>query len=82
MAKKELTTAQAKALNDAEAYFKRAYDEARARLSATDFGSGSAEPHFECMRCDCDGYTPPKHGGGNCKTPRCGHSFFSHNIPT
>jgi hypothetical protein len=82
MGTRHLTEAQAKALDDIEAHLEDAYADARERLAAVGIGGRETEPHFECLRCDCDSFTSPgMHGDGNCATPLCGHSFRSHNIP-
>lgn len=84
MASKTLTETQKKAIVDADAYMKQAFEEARRRLSDAGLAMDN-DAHFECLLCDCEGYTPGP--GGGCSTPGCRddnghrHSFFSHNLP-
>ena len=81
MVKPKMTVALARALDDVEGYLRQAHEEARKRFAEAGFQHPpDLEPHFECLRCDCDHFTP-KRSGGTCDTPGCGHSFFSHNAP-
>jgi hypothetical protein len=80
MADKDLSEQQRKALQETEASLARAAGAARHRLQ-TEGLLPDTEPHFECLQCDCNKFTP-RPGGGGCATPGCGHSFFSHNFPT
>ncbi len=78
--KRTLTADQQKVLDDTEASFVRAYEEAKAKLSAAGFdcGPGSTNGSFQCFRCDCEGYL--RGPGLKCKRPGCGHGFTSHDV--
>jgi hypothetical protein len=79
----KLTDAQFKALDDAEAIMTRAFDEARAKISAAGVpGEGSTRclvgpPH-------CDAFVQPTGGSGadrlKCKRQGCGHFFTRHDV--
>jgi hypothetical protein len=80
--KKVLTSDQRKALKDASATMARAYAEARRILSAADFERDNGDTR--CLQPDnghCPFFQRPKHGPFiRCARPRCGHSFFRHNV--
>ena len=80
MAAKTLKAETAKLLDEADSILEKAFYEASNRMrSATDHKPGGT---FACFRCDCQGYTggPGGGGGGRCRTPGCGHGFFSHDV--
>jgi hypothetical protein len=81
------TTEQLRVLDEVEATLKRAFDEARRRLSAVGVARDSGD--FGCLRCSCEfflarspeGLEPgAEFPGGGCMRIGCGHLFTSHNI--
>jgi hypothetical protein len=80
--KRVLTSDQRKALSDASASMARAYAEARRSLSIA--GVQRDEEGTSCLAPPsghCKSFLPPKRPPFiRCARPRCGHSFFRHDV--
>ena len=80
-AKRELTSAQKKALKGAQAHLAKAYAQARKRLSAA--GIRNENGGTACLASPlghCKAFKQPTSPGLRCARPRCGHSFFRHDV--
>jgi hypothetical protein len=81
------TTEQLRVLDEVEATLKRAFGEARRRLSAVGVARDSGD--FGCLRCSCEFYLARSpeglepgadFPGGGCMRIGCTHLITSHNI--
>jgi hypothetical protein len=83
-AKRVVNDAQRKALDEADAIFGKAYEEAAVKLAAAGLRlPEDGDPQdTSCIACDCSGYmfggTPP----GTCKRQSCRHSRSFHGGST
>jgi hypothetical protein len=76
----ELTSAQRKVLREAAASVNRAYSEARKAVAAAGIRRDQDETFcLQPPRNHCPSFKPPRQGF-RCARPRCGHSFFRHNV--
>lgn len=79
MAKRDMTEAQAQALDDADAQLRTLAYDLQAKLRAAGFNDGDFEAGTDCSRCECTTFLPGY--AAFCRTPGCGHSSGFHNFP-
>ena len=82
MAKRTLTDEQRKVLDNVESSLSKALEDASARMAGAGFDPNEPPTNgsFGCLRCDCEGFRGGPGITVRCRTPGCGHSFFSHDV--